>query len=315
MMPEDLIRACYRQLLGREPESDQVVAAKVGYSSCDELLASFLESDEYRKRFPPHFWAPYFAAPARVDVHVTDESLSKMFDRIQHEWSKLGQDDPYWSVLTHDDFRAESIDGDRSRIFFETGAETDRIIDRFCERAGVSPPTGRCIEFGAGVGRVTAHLARRFQEVIAVDISVQNLALCAESMERLGVHNVKYVLIKSVKDISLLPNFDFLFSTIVLQHNPPPVQYFILDNLFSKTNAGSIVLFQAPTHTMGYEFEEAAYLSSPLATMELHSLPMPDVLRLMAKHQLDPLEVVMDGWTGLYGSHTFFGSKRSGSPG
>ena len=41
--------------------------------------------------------------------------------------------------------------------------------------------------------------------------------------------------------------------------------------------------------------------------MDVHSLPMHEVLRLIEKHGLSIREVAIDGWTGRYGSHTFFG--------
>jgi hypothetical protein len=39
----------------------------------------------------------------------------------------------------------------------------------------------------------------------------------------------------------------------------------------------------------------------------MHCLPMHEILRLIEKHRLSIREVLMDLWTGNYGSHTFFG--------
>jgi trans-aconitate methyltransferase len=114
--------------------------------------------------------------------------------------------------------------------------------------------------------------------------------------------------------VDLIPRYDVLFSTIVFQHNPPPVQRFLLDRLLGKLNPGGAFFFQIPTHTPRYGFVADDYLASPMGVMELHNLPMPDVFKILAHHRLTPLEVLMDIWTGLYGSHTFFGVKPTDAP-
>jgi hypothetical protein len=129
-------------------------------------------------------------------------------------------------------------------------------------------------------------------------------------LERDGIDNVEVVHILSPEHVGSLPHFDFLFSTIVFQHNPPPVQFYLLDVLLKKVSGIGGFLFQIPTHTPGYEFNAEKYLATDLEEMEIHSLPMADIFRLLAKHRLQPLEVLMDGWTGVYGSHSFFGVKR-----
>jgi hypothetical protein len=45
--------------------------------------------------------------------------------------------------------------------------------------------------------------------------------------------------------------------------------------------------------------------------MEMHCLPMAEIFRVFAEQRLTPLEVLLDGWTGLYGSHSFFGVRQS----
>jgi trans-aconitate methyltransferase len=309
MLPTELIQACYRRLLGRAPENDAVVSDKARLASYDALLTNFLESAEFRRRIPPHFQMATLAPGRRVDVNVSQGDLDAMFARVRLEWSKLGEEDPFWSVLTEDSYRTEALDEDRKAAFFETGEESARAIEVFAERAGVTVPVGRCVEFGCGVGRVTGHLARRFEEVVAVDISPKNLEICERALQDAGHSNVRPMLLRSPSDVYDIPSHDFLFSTIVFQHNPPPVQHFLLDVLLSKLQPGGGFLVQIPTHTPNYEFATDAYLASVMSDMEMHDLPMSDVLKLVAKHGAMALEVVMDGWTGLYGSHTFFGVK------
>jgi len=301
-------RACYRQLLGREPENDQVVEANAALPTYDALLAAFTTSDEYIRRSPPHTHGLYAAPRPPIDVRVSPQTLDAMFQRIRTEWSRLGEADPYWSVLTDEAYRGRDVDEADLAAFYASGAETAALIDTFAARSGVAvDPDGVCLEFGCGVGRVTLALARRFRKVIAVDVSAGNLALCRRALAAAGAENVETILIAAPEDVASLPGFDFLFSTIVFQHNPPPVQHHLLDILLSKIARPGGFLFQTPTHTPGYAFDAEAYLASPPDGMEMHCLPMPEVLRLISRHGLAPLEVIMDAWTGLYGSHTFFG--------
>lgn len=307
----EMVAACYRVLLGREPETAAVINPKLGLGGYDAVLIDFVRSSEFGRRTTEFFRNQYGAPLDGVDVQVSPDQLARMFERIRAEWARLGDVDPYWSVLTDDAFRGARLDEDLRDQFYASGAEVAALIDTVAARCGVDiDREGVCLEFGCGVGRVTLHLARRFRRVVAVDISAGNLALCREMLAARGVDNVEVVQIGSPEDVRALPHFDFLASTIVLQHNPPPVQHFLLDILLKKISAFGGFLVQLPTHTPGYAFRADDYLASAVEEMELHSLPMADVFRLLAKHRLQPLEVLMDGWTGVYGSHTFFGVKR-----
>jgi SAM-dependent methyltransferase len=309
VLSPDAIRACYRVLLGREPESEAVVQASTRLPSYEALLAGFLDCEEHLQQFP-HGYRQYYMQPARqVDVDVSEADLQAMFERIRGEWSELGEEAPYWSVLTDEAYRGKTLSPVDAEIFFATGADAVRIMETFAGRCGVELPAGRCVEFGAGVGRVTAHLARRFQEVVAVDISPANLAICEAVMAEQGAKNVTPLLLRSPADVRSIADYDVLFSTIVFQHNPPPVQAFLLDVLLSKLRPGGAFLFQTPTHMPGYRFDAKAYLASEPMVMEMHNVPMAEVIKLVGKHGAVLHEVLMDPWIGLYGSHTFFGVK------
>ncbi len=112
-------------------------------------------------------------------------------------------------------------------------------------------------------------------------------------------------------DLDRLAGFDFLFSVIVLQHNPPPVQKVILDKLFSKMNPGGGCLFEIPTELPHYSFRLDEYLAFPVPVMEMHALPMREVLSLLQRHQIPVLEVRPDPMTGVFGSFTFFAALKS----
>jgi 2-polyprenyl-3-methyl-5-hydroxy-6-metoxy-1,4-benzoquinol methylase len=310
MVERDLVTACFRVFFDRHPENEQVVLDLQNADSCESVIRTFLSSPEYLKHAPGSLGAFYAAAPRRVDVDVEPADLKAMFDRVKSQWTRLGAAEPFWSVLSEEKYMVRNMDIHRLTEFYESGRRTVSHLEAFAGRANISLPAGTCLELGCGTGRVTRHLASRFERVIAVDISPGNLDLCKQYLADAGVTNVVNLLLHEPEEISTLPEFDFLFSTIVLQHNPPPVQKFMITELLSKLRAGGGLFVQLPTSTPDYSFSSKEYLSLPDQLAEMHCLPMPTVFALLHAHGLVPVEVLMDGLTGMYGSHTFFAFKE-----
>jgi 2-polyprenyl-3-methyl-5-hydroxy-6-metoxy-1,4-benzoquinol methylase len=312
-MDEQTIRLAYRLILGREPENDLVVKEMATHlCSYDDVRDKFINSSEFQSSRSDlkSFIAEGYNMPAReIETTTSDQALELIFERIRAQWRALGESEPYWSVITDDAFKEKNFESN-ARQFFDSGRSVASLVDTFAQRSEMTISGGVCLELGCGVGRVTRFLAEKFDKVIAVDVSEGNLARCSDYIESSGVANVETVLIHSPRDLVHLPTFDFLFSVIVLQHNPPPVQRFVLDALLAKAKAGASCLFQTPTHIPGYRFVVSDYLDTASPIMEMHCLPMPAVFDVLHKHGFGVREVLMDNWTGGYGSHTFFASKR-----
>jgi O-antigen chain-terminating methyltransferase len=253
--------------------------------------------------------AYYFHRAPQIEVDASPDQMRQLFARIQHQWKLVGAEEPYWSVLTKNEYKRSQFDEDRRAEFYETGQHHSSLIDILCKRSGTQLIHGLCVELGCGVGRVTKHLAGLFERVIAVDISEGNLAECDAMLKCHGITNVETKLLRSVTELEDLPQFDFLYSIIVLQHNPPPVQKYILDTLFKKIVRGGGFLVQAQTYHADYAFSVDSYLSAPVQeSMEMHSFPMHHIMKLAADYRLSIREVLPDDCTGRFGSTTFFAS-------
>lgn len=246
-----------------------------------------------------------------VELETTKKQEQELFQRVHSVWTNYGNVDPYWSVITAPQFKASQIDAQSIEDFYSSGADSANLVQEFFARSGNTQPRGTCLELGAGVGRVTNQLSRLFDKVIAVDISSGNLELAARRAEKMGLRNIEFELISSFNDYWELEHFDFLFSTITLQHNPPPLQAMLLDCLLGKIRAGGGCLFQLATEHPGSSFSVAEYLQQDTDGMEMHSLPMRHVFRLLEKHRIELLEVRPDGWTGETGSFTFFAFPKT----
>lgn len=319
MINAKFVELCYRAILGRPPESKSVVKDKIrGCSSPEALIKDLLNSPEFeaRRLGLPGLEAqrlhvvtsPFFnGQPRLIDVRVTDDQRAALFQRLQSQWTALGASEPFWSVLTHDGYRTSNLDDQARRTFYETGAPDAALVERACSRTGVEVRRGVCLELGCGVGRITKHLAARFENVVALDISAGNLQQAREMAHQNDINNIEFRLIGSLLDIKALDRCDFFYSVITLQHNPPPVQYYILDSILQKINSGGGFLFQTQTYNCEYQFIIADYLKSPTDDMDMHSLPMFEILDLLKRHGCWVKEVMEDAWTGRFGSHTFFG--------
>jgi len=309
------VRALYRELLGREVESAEVLANHLkGHPTRDSLRESILRSDEYLAKNPRtdlwRFLATNVVRPTpSIEVDPTAEQLEAMFARVGGQWSALGDKDPHWSVITNDKFRLTTF-ATHEEEFYRSGSHVVSVLQAFAARNAVTIPGGHVLELGCGTGRVTAALAGIFDHVTAVDVSAGHLALCRAALEKRSITNVSFVHLDDPREVVHLPDCSCFLSTIVLQHNPPPLINYLLDWCLSKVQPGGVALFQVPTHTPGYEFKIAKYLASPQPKdFEMHCLPMRRVFDLLHRHGFAAQEVIMDTWTGMPGSHTFFAVK------
>ena len=308
MIDKAFVEACYRAIFGREPENEAVVRECLDHiDRPEDLIAEFLTSDEFARHLPKSVGQNYCYKPTQIEVEAPRSKLDRLFERHKLQWRALGEKEPFWSVLTFDEFRSANLTDTGLDAFYSTGKEHADIIDLFARRTGSPVGHGTCLELGCGVGRVTKHLAERFDKILAVDISEGNLRQCRKMAEHFGIKNIEFILMQSPAEVADLPSVDFFYSTIVLQHNSPPVQKFTLDCMLSKIKPGGGFFFQTQTYTLGYKFDVDEFLATPLNTMDMHCLPMHEIFRLVEKHHLSIREVLMDYWTGNYGSHTFFG--------
>ncbi len=314
MVTADMVKACYRVLLKREPENESVVRQKTGLPTLEALLSDFMNSPEYKAKIGDPIRAIidtiYDDVNRYIDYDVRPEQLAACFARVRREWTLLGENEPYWSVSTHDAFKQKQLDAKAVDAFFASGRATVSHLKHFLARNGRQLPKGHCLEFGCGTGRVTRYLAELFELVTGVDISPGNLKLAGEHMRNAGLANVSFKLLESPEQLASMPAYDFLFSTIVLQHNPPPLQNFILDKLFARLRPGGCAFVQIPTNTPGYNFRIDDYLNSSSPGLEMHDLPMHVVFARLDQHNMVPIEVLADNWTGMFGSHTFFAIKK-----
>ena len=159
-----------------------------------------------------------------------------MGDRwAERTWRPFGRVDPYYGVLSNEQFRADRLDAKTLDAFFQTGEEhvewTLNSIRRLI--APEFQPT-RVLDFGCGVGRLTAPLATLTGAATGVDISPGMLA----EARKHGHPGLRFV--ETIPD----ELFDWVVSSIVLQHIPPQRGYGIIEQLLDRVAPGGGVTLQ-----------------------------------------------------------------------
>jgi 2-polyprenyl-3-methyl-5-hydroxy-6-metoxy-1,4-benzoquinol methylase len=240
---------------------------------------------------------------------VTPKERAELFARTQAVWRALGETEPHWSVVTAEQFRSSNIAATLDD-FFASGETHVGMFMRTLARNGIDASRLKtCMDFGAGVGRLSVALAKRFERVISVDVSASHLQLAREALAQRGIGNATTHVLKTIDAIDRLPACDFIVSVIVLQHNPPPVMRAVLAGLLGRVAPGGVALIQFPTYLPGgYRFDVRDYLAHGGRGMEMHALPQREAFAQIRAAGLEVLEVLEDGWTG-YGvgarSNTF----------
>lgn len=314
---EELVTACYRGVLQRDPENQQVVTDRAAQiDRPEDIIRTFLESAEFHQLYsnappPIELAANYAYDTLDIEIDVTPDQLDQMFTRVAAEWKTLGETEPHWSVLTSNDFRSEHIQSNLE-AFYDSGQPNVTWMDNMARRNGLTLGAGQtCLELGCGVGRVTLPLANLFDHVHGYDISPGNLAEARAVIEARGVGNITLTQLEAIQEIADIPEYDALFTVIVLQHNPPPIQKYVLNALLSKLRPGGVAYFQLPTYLPDYTFNAKKYLATQAGGMEMHAVPMREVIKMLTANGCELVEVLQDNFTAMPGSHSFMAVKTA----
>jgi hypothetical protein len=157
-------------------------------------------------------------------------------------WNSLAELDPLWTVLSEPDKKFGKWNPNE---FFSTGEkEADRVL-KMCESKGLAISFDKMLDFGCAVGRMTRGFSNRFRSCTGVDVSDKMVALAEKyNADR---PNCAFVTSSSPRLPFEDGTFDFVFTTLVLQHLP--TQQMILNfiaEFFRVAKVGGAVVFQLP---------------------------------------------------------------------
>ncbi len=162
--------------------------------------------------------------------------------RLARDWATLGAEDPLWAVCVDPGRRGGRWDVGE---FMASGqAEVTAALDRL-EQLRICPARTAALDFGCGVGRLTAALAGHFDSVTGVDIS-QPMLDRAEGV--LAGRPGCTVLHNASPDLRVFPDasFDLVYSSLVLQHMPRALAFGYLAEFIRVARPGGAVVIVVP---------------------------------------------------------------------
>lgn len=281
----------YRMILGREPENEDVLKQST-IASRSELREQFLGSAEFASTRPDVVVGLHLDEKVdHVDPSVTPDQLDQMLRGIAAAWKSFGEEEPYWSVLTDDQYKKDGIEK-RLNSFYKSGdVDVERAVASLLRNGVDCSKIRRVTDFGCGVGRLSLALAKRFPDVTGVDVSEPHLVIAREQASVRNIRNVSFTAVQSIEALGTLPECDFLMTIIVLQHNPPPIIAATLRRLLGRVAPGGYAYFQLPTYISDYSFDATTYLANTQPQMEMNALPQRHVFSIARTLGFEVLEV------------------------
>ncbi len=158
------------------------------------------------------------------------------------DWNSLAELDPLWTVLSEPDKKFGKWNPDE---FFSTGAKEAGRVLKMCQSNGLEITFDKMLDFGCAVGRMTRGFSNAFRSCTGLDVSQKMVALAQKyNADR---PNCAFVTSTSQRLPFEDATFDFVFTTLVLQHLP--TQRMILNfigEFFRVAKVGGVVAFQLP---------------------------------------------------------------------
>ena len=161
------------------------------------------------------------------------------------DWQKVAVDDPYWGVLSAEDFRSERLTDEARAQFFRSGEQyVTHLLALVGRHFDPAFKPRRVLDFGCGVGRLAIPFARRAtEEAVGVDIAPAMLELCRRNAADAGVANLKTV--QADEGLSAVEGrFSLVNSYIVLQHIEPSRGITLIQRLLDLVEPGGYASLQ-----------------------------------------------------------------------
>ena len=151
-------------------------------------------------------------------------------------WENIGQ-----SPRARDSFLIRTDE----ESYWQSGQDDAEYIFTEAQKQG-QKQFGTVLEYGSGDGRIARFMSAKCNEFICADIAESVLNLARQQLtERFGLDNVRYSLIESLESQE---NFaDFVYSSQVIQHNPPHEQKQIMANIYRFLKPGGMACVYLPS--------------------------------------------------------------------
>lgn len=207
-----------------------------------------------------------------------------------------------WAILTDPRYKNGSWPEEE---FFQHGREEIQKAIHMAGESGYPKRFNTALDFGCGIGRLTQALADHFQAVAGVDIA-ESMIEQANQYNRHG-ERVTYFL-NQKNSLGDFPDqsFNFIYSSLVLQHMHPSISLHYLIDFARLLTSGGIMIIQAPdcrAHSLRGEGEVPVQPHLPVpqgeeARMEVYGIPRIVVEGVCKSAGVRPLWTRPNNWCG-----------------
>ena len=159
------------------------------------------------------------------------------------DWKGIGDKEPYWGVVTFDQYRRRNMNDKALTEFYLSGAiKVEQFLSTFKHYFGDDFKPKNVLDFGCGCGRLLLPLAKTIDCVTGVDISPGMLKKAANRIQKLDLKNIEL--------LEVLPDkkFDWINSYIVFQHIPPQRGLKLIKVLLKHLEPGGFISLHITTH-------------------------------------------------------------------
>jgi SAM-dependent methyltransferase len=291
----------YQFFLNRMPENDSVVDKHIDAAKdFKQLRERFLGSGEFYTNNSRELLRHFAIAQARqvhepIQYECSEENLAEIFNHIASVWSSLGEIEPHYSVLSTPNYKPENLPANLTQFYRSGASEVALLVSELQGLGLAAADFEHIVELGCGVGRVTRYLAERGRKVTGYDISRPHLELARQYVEAENCEHVDLVHLEDPGSVAFPPH-DLFYSRIVLQHNPPPVQFFLINRILAALAPRGVAVFQIPVFMEGYRFSVTDYIADmgSMDNQELHALPQRAVFDAVYANDCRVLSVYRD---------------------
>ena len=159
-------------------------------------------------------------------------------ETLKNNWESLAERDALFAILT--DHRRVGGKWDVDEFMATGEMEMETVMHHLSSIRRIPDYTGKALDFGCGVGRITQALAPRFTSCVGVDISRQMIDK-AIALNRYA--HCRYVANPAEQLPFADASFSFIYSNIVLQHVPRPFSAAYLREFVRVLAPGGILVF------------------------------------------------------------------------
>jgi len=242
------------------------------------------------------------------------------------DWRAIAKSDPYWGVLSIEEYRGQELSGERLAKFYQSGVDlVGAILQRIRLHFDANFEPTRALDFGCGVGRLLVPIARYTKgEAVGVDVAPDMLAHARRYADELRMSNI--TLVPGDDTLSRISgDFDFINSYIVFQHIPPSRGYVLFARLISMLRPGGIgslqFAFAKARKHFHHESGTAEFyrrdgniihdvvsrpLNLPVGTVQMYDYDLNNLVATLARFGIREMMTGITNDDGHLGAHFIF---------